>query len=182
MHFRRASLSRRSLAPSPHPEALVDAMIAMRGPAEAVLTQAVRRLARRRPELFGRLGPHQASVFRISPTDVPVAFDLTPSLYGGAVRVVRHTASGAPVAQMSAPLVDLLALFDGSLDADAAFFRRKVQVDGDVAAVMALHNALEAADLRLGDLLPLPAIGDPLNRILAGLLRRARRSSAPAGA
>jgi predicted lipid carrier protein YhbT len=182
MRVRRAWPSGRSPGPSPEPRRLAEVMIALRGPVETMLTLALRRLARRRPALFERLGAHQASTFRIAPTDLPVAFDLTPSLSGGTVRVVRRTAAGSPVARMAAPLADLLALFDGSLDADAAFFHRTLQVEGDIAAVMALHNALEAADLRLSDLAPLPVGGGVLSRVLGSLLNLARRPRVPAGA
>ncbi len=70
---------------------------------------------------------------------------------------------------------DLLALFDGSLDADSAFFGRTVQVDGDTGAVVALHNALEAANLSMTDLLGLPLI-DQGFRMLQGVIRRSRQA------
>jgi predicted lipid carrier protein YhbT len=154
---------------------LANAMIALRGPVEALLTLSLRSLARRCPGAFGRLGDHRASTYLLCPTDMAVAFALAPNSTQGSVRVVRRGAAGTYVARVSAPLVDLLALFDGSLDADAAFFARSIQVEGDVAAVMALHNALESADLRLVDLLPLPAGHNAANAILARLVRVARR-------
>lgn len=154
---------------------LESAMIALRGPVEALLTLSLRGLARRCPGAFGRLGDYQASTYLLSPAGMPVAFVLAPHPRHGAVRVVRRGAPGAHVARVSAPLADLLALFDGSLDADAAFFSRSIQVEGDVGAVMALHNALESADLRLVDLLPLPAGHDAANAILTRLVRVARR-------
>lgn len=178
MRVRRAWATRSRSGPRLRQGLWADAMLALRGPVEAALTHAVRRLAQHRPEVFERLGPYQGATFRIAPTDLPVAFDLTPGLSRGAVRVVRRTASGTTVARIDAPLVDLLALFDGSLDADAAFFTRTLQVEGDIAAVMALHNALEAADLRLLDLAPLPTGGERVNRVLERMVRRARRPGA----
>lgn len=154
---------------------LASAMIALRGPAEALLTLSLRGLARRCPDAFARLGEHQGSTYLLCPADMPIAFTLAPHPKHGAVRVVRRGAPGVHIATVSAPLAELLALFDGSLDADAAFFARSIQVEGDVGAVMALHNALESADLRLVDLLPLLAGHDAANAILARLMRVARR-------
>jgi predicted lipid carrier protein YhbT len=69
----------------------------------------------------------------------------------------------------------LLALFDGRCDADSAFFSRRIRVDGDTRAVVALHNTLEAAELTLADLLGVgPPFRDRLNAGLAGALGRVR--------
>lgn len=179
MRVRRAWPTRSRSAARLEQGLWADAMLGLRGPVEAVLTHALRRLAQLRPQVFERLGPHLGSTFRIAPTDLPVAFDLTPCLSRGTVRIVSKTAPGGHVARIAASLADLLALFDGSLDADAAFFTRTLQVEGDIAAVMALHNALEAADLRLVDLAPLRVGGARLNRLLERVLRRARRHGAP---
>lgn len=169
-------------AARPGGEPAADILIALRGPVEMVLTRALQSLARRHPAAFERLGVHRASTYRLAPTDFPVAFQLRPHPHRGTIRVVRRGAPAACVAQVSGSLADLLALFDGSLDADAAFFARSIQVEGDIGAVMALHNALESADLRLADLLPLPAGRDAANRILDRLARMARRRAAGAGA
>lgn len=182
MRVRRSWTARTTSRPRSDDQAAAAVMLGLRTPVEAMLTQALRRLARRRAAAFERLGAYRCATYRITPTDLPVAFDLMPGLRDGTVRVVPRNAPGTPVARMAAPMVDLLALFDGSLDADAAFFHRTVHVEGDVAAVMALHNALEAADLRLADLAPLPFGRDLANRLFEGLLRRARRRDAPARA
>lgn len=175
MRIRRPRRPTAAREPGLDDSVLADAMIALRGPVEALLTLSLRSLARRCPGAFGRLGDYRVSTYLLCPTDMAVAFALAPNSTHGSVRVVRRGAPGPYVARVSAPLVDLLALFDGSLDADAAFFARAIQVEGDVAAVMALHNALESADLRLVDLLPLPAGHAAANAILARLVRLARR-------
>ena len=110
--------------------------------------------------------------------DLPIARDYGLDLNDQVVRVrMRQKMEfllADPTAVPEPTEADLLALFDGSLDADAAFFARSIQVEGDVGAVMALHNALESTDLRLVDLLPLPAGHATANAILTGLLRAAR--------
>jgi O2-independent ubiquinone biosynthesis accessory factor UbiT len=161
--------------------ALTDAMIALRGPVELLLTRALRSLANRYPEAFRRLDAFQTATYRIAPTDFPVAFDLRPDGARGTIKVVRKRAPGNLVATLSGPLIDLLGLFDGSIDADAAFFSRTIQAEGDISAVMALHNALESAELKLSDLLPLPAGRHAADFVLDHLVRAARRRAAPAG-
>lgn len=141
-------------------------------PPSQILTQAVRRLARRRPDVFTRLGVHQGKRYLIRPTDLPIGFVLFPC--GATARVrIGHPGSLDADVRIEGPLSDLLSLFDGSLDADAAFFSRRLRVEGDTAAMMALHNAIEAAELRLGDLIVAPP---PIRALFgAGLDFAARR-------
>lgn len=155
-------------------------MMAFRGPVEQVLSLALRRVSQRQPEVFERLAAFRDATFLIAPAGWPVAFALSPRP-GGAARVVRRDARGSYVARIEGRLEDLLGLFDGSLDADSAFFNRAIQVEGDTSAVVALHNALEAADLSLADLLGLPFGGPMIDRGLravraaaAGRTRAAR--------
>lgn len=143
---------------------LAGAMIAARPPVELALTAALRRAGRLRPDIFERLDGIGDGAFLIAPSELPVAFRLTPRVRTGSVRVVRRDDPGPFLARISGPLMELLGLFDGSLDADAAFFSRRIDVAGDTGAVVALHNALEAADLSMADLLGLPSRG----RVLAG--------------
>lgn len=160
--------------------AAAHAMIALRLPVEQLLSAAMRRAARQRG-LVDRLGPFRSAAFRIAPTDLPVAFSLEPDAGRGRVRVVRRTDPGCYVATISGSLLELLGLFDGSLDADAAFFGRTLRVDGDTEAVVALHNALEAADLSMADLIGVPFGRGLFNAALSDL-RRAALSRAPATA
>ncbi len=43
-----------------------------------------------------------------------------------------------------------------------AFFQRRIDVNGDTVAILALHNALEASELTMADILGLPRQLDPL--------------------
>ncbi|WP_332638908.1 ubiquinone anaerobic biosynthesis accessory factor UbiT [Brevundimonas sp.] len=154
-------------------------LMALRDPVERLLTLALRRVARRRPDVFERLGEAGDVIFIVAPTDFPVAFRLRPGRGSGDVRVVRDDGTAPHAARISGPLVTLLALFDGRCDADSAFFSRCIRVDGDTRAVVALHNTLEAAELTLADLLGVgPPFRDRLNAGLARTLGRLR----PAGA
>lgn len=150
---------------------LADVAIVLSPPVEMLLNLAVRRAWRRSPDAFGRLGQFQGRPYLIDPEDLPVAFALTLEDGGGAIRVVRRV--GRPfgyVAEISGELIDLLALFDGSADADATFFAGGLTVKGDMGAVLALHNALEAADLRLADLLVPAAFASGLEPVLQRII------------
>ena len=146
----------------------------LKAPVDAVLTAAVRRLAKRRPDAFERLGPYEAAAFLVRADEAPLAFRLEPRRVGGRVTLVPRRDAGPYAAVISGPIADLLAVFDASGDADAAFFRRRVDIEGDTAAVVALHNALESAELSLLDLLPV-AIDRGLARTV---VRRTRAGSA----
>lgn len=125
-------------------------------PIAVALTAALRRAARLRPRAFDRLGDFREAVYVIAPSDAPVMFVIEPSGLDGRVTVALGRTAPDCDARISGPTLLLLGLFDGSLDADAAFFRRELKVEGDTEAVLALHNALEAADLGLADLPPAP--------------------------
>lgn len=136
------------------------ALMAGRGPVEAALGSAMRGLARARPAVFERLGEAKTATFVIAPADLPIVFRLEPDGEASRVRVRPPGESGGDVV-IRGRLAVLLRLFDGGRDADAAFFAREISVTGDTAAVMALHNALEAADLNLLEL-PRLALGGAL--------------------
>jgi len=144
-------------------------------PPSAFLTFSLRRLARAHPEAFARLGGYSKSLYLIAPTDLPLAFSLRPAGMEGEIRLVVAKDAPEAAVRVRGPLLDLLQLFDGTLDADAAFFSRRIQVEGDTSAVVALHNALEAADLTLADLIGAPRpTRDFINRGLAWTAQRWR--------
>lgn len=155
-------------------ERIAKGVLAFSAPIEMLLTAAVRRFAKRRPDAFERLGAYESAAFLILPKEAPVGFRLRPSRVAGGATLVRRDDPGPYVAVVSGRMADLLAVFDASADADAAFFGRRLDVEGDTAAILALHNALESAEPSLLDLLPLPI--DP--EFARAVLRRAAGASA----
>jgi len=149
-----------------------------RRPVEILLTASLRSVARRQPDAFDRLGAVRKAAIRIMPDDLPVAFDMRPDGAAGSIRVVRPDSDAAGAsARISGPLLTLLALFDGRGDADGAFFQRRIDVDGDTAAILALHNALEASELTMADILGLPRQFDPALQTALSVVGRWRHGA-----
>lgn len=146
-----------------------DVMMTLRLAPEVMFGLALRDLRRRRPEVFERLGALGEATIMIAPTDMPVAFRLSPLNEWRPVQVVRHGDPKPYAACISGPLALLLGVLDGSSDADAAFFSRQVVIRGDTETVVGLHNTLEAAELAPSDLIRMPA---PLRGVTD---RKARR-------
>ena len=157
------------------PRSWTDVLYRARRPVEILLTASLRSIARRQPEAFDRLGQVRHATIRISPVDLPVAFEMRPDGESGSIRVVRpNVDAGDTSARISGPLLTLLAVFDGRGDADGAFFQRCIDVEGDTAAVLALHNALEASELTMADILGLSRRLDPPLQAMLSIARRWR--------
>ncbi len=96
---------------------------------------------RAHPKLFDRLGEYGSMTFAFVPTDLPFYFCIRPS-----ERTIRTLRRRQPVdanATITGPLALMLALAEGRADGDALFFARRLVVDGDMEAVLALRNALD---------------------------------------
>tara|TARA_R110002051_G_scaffold100274_5_gene170588 strand:+ start:1322 stop:1846 length:525 start_codon:yes stop_codon:yes gene_type:complete len=158
-----------------------DVFCRARRPVEILLTTSLRSIARRQPEAFDRLGQVRHATIRINPVDLPVAFEMRPDGETGSIRIVRpNDGPGDASARISGPFLTLLALFDGRGDADGAFFHRCIDVDGDTAAILALHNVLEASELTMADILGLPRQFDPPLQTALSIARRWRERGARA--
>lgn len=146
---------------------------------QPILTRIATHVARSRPELFNRLGPHAGKRFLIDPTDLPFVLVLTPER--ALPRLTAHRRHERPEhnAAIAGTFFTLLDMIDGSLDSDAMFFSRDLKVSGDTEAVVALRNALDdfegsALDSVIGSF---GALSAPAALALSGL-RAARGSKA----
>ena len=72
---------------------------------------------------------------------------LQPGL-GGAI-LAEGEDRAAHDARIAGPLAALLGMVHGAYDGDALFFSRDLVIEGDTAAVLALRNAIDAAELDL---------------------------------
>jgi predicted lipid carrier protein YhbT len=72
----------------------------------------------------------------------------------------RRARPPAHDARIAGPLSAFLAMMHGAEDGDALFFSRDLTVEGDTAAVLALRNAMDDAELDLTE--ELAALAGPL--------------------
>jgi predicted lipid carrier protein YhbT len=128
------------------------------------------RIAKAHPGLFERLDEHQNKRFAFLPTDLPLAFVVVPARQE--IFVLRKPADVKADAVTEAPLFMLLALMEGRCDADALFFSRDLSVTGDMEAMLAMRNALDASSIDLSqDLARLAGPFAPIAGRLIGEIR-----------
>lgn len=127
-------------------------------PLSLSLTAFSRKVAQSHPGLFRRLGEHSNTRFVLDPTDLPFVICLEPN--GGFPRVTVMREQGEGDSRIAGPLAALLGLVNGAFDGDALFFSRDLVVEGDTAAVLALRNAVDDAELDLSQ--EISAMSGPL--------------------
>ena len=110
---------------------------------QPMFTRIATHVAQSRPQLFARLGPHAGKRFLIDPIDLPFVLVLTPQAERPHLTAHRRYERPAHDAGIAGTFFNLLDMIDGSLDGDALFFSRDLQVSGDTEAVVALRNALD---------------------------------------
>lgn len=143
-------------------------------PLNLLLGRLTRRLSDAHPAMLRRLGDHAARRFLIDPVDLPWVLLLQPQ---DATMTAHPRQSRAPVpthdARIAGPLSAFLAMMHGAEDGDALFFSRDLTVEGDTAAVLALRNAMDDAELDLTEELAALSgpFAQPLRRVLAGAER-----------
>ncbi len=115
-------------------------------PLSVTLTLLARRIAKRHPGLFQRLGPHREARFLLHATDLP--FLLLLDLRRG-VKLTAHRRAPKAEARIAGPIAGFLGMMHGAYDGDALFFSRDLVVEGDTSAVVALRNAIDDAELDL---------------------------------
>lgn len=142
-------------------------------PANLFLGALTRRITRAHPAMLRRLGDHSARRFLIDPTDLPWVLLLHPE----AATMTAHRRARPPAhdARIAGPLSAFLAMIHGAEDGDALFFSRDLTVEGDTAAVLALRNAMDDAELDLTE--ELAGISGPLGAPLRRALARAERAT-----
>lgn len=116
-------------------------------PLSMALGAVTRRMTRAHPGMLRRLGDHGARRFLIDAVDLPFVFLMVPAR--SAVTAHRRSKVPAHDARLAGPLSGFLAMLHGAEDGDALFFSRDLTIEGDTAAVLALRNAIDDAELDL---------------------------------
>jgi predicted lipid carrier protein YhbT len=110
------------------------------------VVKLINRMVATHPELNDRLGKHTDAVFLLDPTDLPILLRVQPSA-SAPVRSLRHPCPCD--VHIRAPLAAFLSMLHGAQDGDALFFSRELAIAGDTEAVLALRNAIDAAEIDL---------------------------------
>ncbi|OYX41012.1 MAG: sterol-binding protein [Rhodobacterales bacterium 32-67-9] len=140
-------------------------------PLSFFLGALTRRMATAHPGMLRRLGDYAGHRFLIDPVDLPWLLLLHPET--GAMTAHRRARPPAHDARIAGPMSAFFAMMHGAEDGDALFFSRDLSVEGDTAAVLALRNAMDDAELDLSDELAALSgpLALPLRRALAGAER-----------
>lgn len=167
MYSLESSLPRQRAIPAVPPALAAGLRCLPSGLVSAAMTRFARRLLRRHPRLPERLGEFRSRRFAIVATDIPLCFliDLR-----GAGRVMLMAPDTPADARISGRLAALIGMVHGVWDGDALFFSRDLSVEGDTAAVLALRNAIDAAEVDLGG--EAVTLCGPLAPLAAAALRR----------
>lgn len=118
---------------------------------QPLLRQIAIHVARKQPQVFARLGPHAGKRFLIDPLDLPFGLALVPDPHAPVLEGYRRDRPPAHDAMIAGSFLDLFGLIDGSVDGDAPFFSRSLQITGDTEAVVSLRNALDDTEGNLMD-------------------------------
>jgi predicted lipid carrier protein YhbT len=142
-------------------------------PASAFLSRFLRAMAARHPSILRRLGPHVGARILIDVSDAPLILLMEPALR----RLTAHRRSRPPAADAAirGRLAAFLSMLHGTEDGDALFFSGDLEISGDTAAVLALRNAIDDAELDLTE--ELARMGGPAGPMLRRLSALAERHS-----
>lgn len=115
---------------------------------DMALQRLMMRIVGGHPDSFGRMARYASAVFLIEPTDLPIQFRIrldspTP------IVCQRRPAACVWDARVTGPISSLLAMAHGALDGDALFFSREIAIEGDTDAILAMRNAIDAAEIDL---------------------------------
>jgi predicted lipid carrier protein YhbT len=142
------------------------------------LRHIVGHVARRRPGLFARLGPHKRTVFVIDVRELPFVLRLRPDPASPRLTAHRRSEKIAAGARIGGDFLALFRLIDGGIDGDALFFSRDLDITGDTEAIVCLRNALDDLEGSIVD--DLMTVGGPLAppfRLALSRLRQAEMAA-----
>lgn len=143
------------------------------GPLSWGLSALMRSALARHPSVPRRMGAAAKARFLLDVTDAPVLLLMHPA-HQRLTASSRRQPLPAHDAAIRGSLAAFLAMLHGDEDGDALFFAGALTIDGDTAAVLALRNALDDAEIDLTDeIAALARHAGPVARWLAQHFARA---------
>ncbi len=144
-------------------------------PLEMAANRILHGVVERHPGIVSRMGEHADKRFAVEPADCPFAFLLELGPGQPRLQAVPTLGGQSFDARISGPMLVLVGLLDGTYDGDALFFTRDLVIEGDTAAVLALRNAIEDANLDPARIIGVPdAVAPYVDQGLRDVARRLR--------
>ncbi len=101
-------------------------------------------------DLFTRLNSEEDSLdFIIQVKDLPFDFYMKTNLENPILLAIDKENNIEADAYIKSSLQDLLLMLEGKLDGDAAFFSKKLNIEGKTEHVVALRNALDSVEINV---------------------------------
>jgi predicted lipid carrier protein YhbT len=104
------------------------------------------------PRVFHKVKDEQTGNsfdFVIDAIDLPFLFYMKPSPEAPILMAFRRGEDVSSSAVIKGELVNLLKMFEGKVDGDAAFFSKTLVIQGSTVAVLALRNAIDSEDMNI---------------------------------
>ena len=117
------------------------------------------------PRVFEKIAKEQTDEefdYIIDAIDLPFVFYLKPSVNAPILRLIKRDENIVATAVLRGSFVDMLKMFEGKLDGDAAFFSKVFVLEGSTVAVLALRNAVDSQSMNIVE--DLSDIFSPFNK------------------
>jgi len=116
---------------------------------QILLNHSLRKMHNKYPRIFAKIAEKEDVSFLIVPLDLPFNFYLIVSKDNPSLSVERKDCDFTADATIKATLFNLLNMFEGKLDGDAAFFSKSLVIEGSTAAIVALRNAIDSENINI---------------------------------
>ncbi len=114
------------------------------------LDKAINQMLNKHPRVFNKIDQLNYK-FLIDAYDLPINFYLVPSTTTPILKAIYKNEKVKVDATIKGSLVNLLKMFEGKLDGDAAFFSKEIIIEGSTSASVALRNAIDGEDMNIVD-------------------------------
>lgn len=111
------------------------------------LNYSMQKMHKKYPRIFEKFDNSTDNTFLIIPTDLPFNFKLTIDPQHPTLKLVNNNYDETVSASIKASIENLLKMFEGNLDGDAAFFSKELIIEGSTAAIVTLRNAIDSEEI-----------------------------------
>lgn len=116
---------------------------------QVLLNYSLKKMHAKYPRVFAKVAEKEETSFLIIPLDLPFNFYLIINKNYPSLTVEEKDCNLTPSATIKATLFNLLSMFEGKLDGDAAFFSKSLVIEGSTAAIVALRNAIDSENINV---------------------------------